>query len=260
MGTEATGKAMTVAMNKKAAGKAKLEDAMRELKEKQAAAATKRYAAKEKASKKKELEIELKENLKSMRSEKRSLTPLSFYKKNGKIQECELAAARKKAEIAKAKLEQAKAEQEAARVEAEAIAAREEAKRVLEELKEVKSEVLQMKSNQKKAARLGMINTASAAEKQNIFGLQEEFTLRLKDDPTLVSELTGQLDEYDLDDHSVWHGENNATHQGMCSCNVDATRLDDMLHSFLGWFMGEDDEDDSLTRTTKKSTLACRRR
>merc|ERR1712194_460437 len=246
MGTEATGKAMTVAMNKKAAGKAKLEDAMRELKEKQAAAATKRYAAKEKASKKKELEIELKENLKSMRSEKRSLTPLTSAKKHRKIQECELAAARKKAEIAKAKLEQAKAEQEAARVEAEAIAAREEAKRVLEELKEVKSEVLQMKaSNKKKTAKLKMANAASGVENKNGLGLEDDFPLRLRDDPTMVSELTGQLDEYTLGDDGAWNDErSNATQQGGFGC-----QMDNMLQGFLGWLMAEEEEEEEENDT-----------
>merc|ERR1719203_2280011 len=140
---------------------------------------------------------------------------LTSTKKERRIQECELAAARKKADIAMAKLEQAKAEQEAARVEAEAIAAREEAKRVLEELKNVKTEVQQMTaSNKKKAERLRRTKTASAAvENKSSFNTQDEFTLRLRDNPTLVSELTGQLDEYMLDVDREWQDGSENTHE-----------------------------------------------
>jgi len=142
--------ALSVVASKKQAGKAKLETAMKVLKEKQAAASSKREVARERANKKTVLQKELHEELRHLELEKRKLkasySDKHSHKENSKkhqamektIQDQELEAAKKKAEIAQVKLDQAKAEQEATRVESEALEARVEAKRVLDELKIVK--------------------------------------------------------------------------------------------------------------------------
>jgi len=250
---DVAGKAISAAMDKKAAGKAKLEHAMKELKEKQAAAAAKRDAAIEKASHKKELEKELKEDLRSMKIDKKKQKQhLTSAKKERNIQEQELDAARKKAKIAKAKLEQAKAEQDAAHVEAEAIAAREEAKRVLEELKEVKTEVLQMTAtNKKNQEKLLLLNNQNnGLDNEDISTpMLGEFNLKLReDDQTMISELTPHFDDHTLETHvDNGHGDNQ---KGLDGCGgFDSAQFDDMVQGFLHWFMGDDDEESTLDET-----------
>ena len=224
-------------------------------------------AAIEKASHKKELEKELKEDLRTMKCDKKKQKQhLTSAKKERKIQEQELDAARKKAKIAKAKLEQAKAEQDAARVEAEAIAAREEAKRVLEELKEVKTEVLQMTaSNKKKQEKLLLLNNKNnGLDNEDIFTPKlGEFNLKLREDQTMVSELTPHLDDYTIDNHTDnGHGDNQ---KGSDGCGgFDIVQFDDMVQGFLHWFMGDEDEESTLDETIddkkNKKRLGCSRR
>lgn len=161
-----------------------------------------------------------------------------------KIQEQELAAARKKASIAKAKLEQAKAEQEAARVEAEAIAAKVEAKRVLEELKEVKNAVqLMTTSNKKKQEQMGAINGFDA--KGDLLPFNQEFNLKVKEDQTFVSEITDQMGDYSVTnkDQNNIDGEEGACGIDVDGCGIDYGQLDNMMQSLLSWFMGDDDQD-----------------
>ena len=177
---------------------------------------------------------------------KRQKEQLTSAKKERRIQERELAAARKKASIAKAKLEQARAEQEAARVEGEAIAAREEAKRVLEELKEVKNEVQQMTaSNKKKQEKLAQMGDVQKVEKDDTFPFLQgqEFSLKVPADQTMVSELTGQIDDYTLDLTEIV-GENENREVGGCG----AAPLGDMVDGFMCWFRGKDDGGDDERR------------
>ncbi len=172
---------------------------------------------------------------------------LTSAKRERKIQERELAAARKKASIAKAKLEQAKAEQEAARVEAEAIAAREEAKRVLEELKEVKTEVRQMTaSNKKKQEKLTMLGNRRPGG-GGVDGhpeITQEFSLRVKEDQTLVSELTGNFDDYTMN-NTKDEGDGEV---GFGACGLNNARFEDMVQGFLHWFMGDEDDQEVMKK------------
>merc|ERR1711957_271345 len=106
-------------------------------------------------------------------------------------------------------------------------------------------EVLQMKAfNKKKTATRERVNASSTVDNKSSFGVQEEFVLRLRDDPTLVSELTGQLDEYTLEDHREWHHESSNT-QGTFSCSAGARQFDEMVQGFLRWFMTEEEAEES---------------
>ena len=238
---------------KKSEGKIRLENAMKELRAKQASAGKSRQLAKEIAGTRLALEKELKDELKTIKLERlkekqlKSSTKsedkeqMASFKKVKRLQEFELIAAKKKAEIAKAKLEQAKAEQEAAKMEAEAISARDEAKRILEELKVIKAKVIEERA---RAVSFMSIPTAVA-----------ELKVKTKDDATLVSELTGNAD---LD-----HAADNADNAGYgvewnqekgFNMNCGDGGFEEMASSFLKWFMGDEEETSTYCGTPSTET------